>query len=142
MVDVFSKIKRSWIMAQVKGRNTKPEILVRSIIHRLGFRYRKIKYDLPGNPDIVLPKYKTVVFVHGCFCHQHSKCRGGRRIPKSNVDFWVRKFQRNILRDVDAKKKLKAIGWKVIVVWECETRDLNKLEQVLDKSLSQLKMQR
>lgn len=127
-------------MAQVKGRNTKPEILVRSIIHGLGFRYRKIKYDLPGNPDIVLPKYKTVVFVHGCFWHQHSKCRG-RRIPKSNVDYWVRKLQRNVLRDADAKKKLKAMGWKVIVVWECETRDPHKMEKVLGKSLSQLKMQ-
>jgi DNA mismatch endonuclease (patch repair protein) len=141
MSDVFSKIKRSWIMAQVKGRNTKPEILVRSIIHKLGFRFRNIKYPLPGNPDIVLPKYKAVVFVHGCFWHQHSKCRG-LRTPKSNLEYWVGKLQGNVRRDADVKKKLRAIGWKVIVVWECELKDPGKIERALGKSLSLLKLQR
>ena len=139
MEDIFSKTKRSWIMARVKGKNTKPEILVHSIIHSLGFRYRNISYDLPGSPDVVLPKYMTAIFVHGCFWHQHSKCRG-RSVLKSDVSYWLRKLQRNVVRDANVKKKLKAMGRKVIVVWECETKDIGSVEMALAKSLSPLKV--
>lgn len=131
MTDVFSREKRSWIMGRVKGRDTKPEILVRSMIHRMGFRFRLHRKDLPGKPDIVLPKYKKAVFIHGCFWHGHKGCPRAAR-PTSNVDFWNRKIDGNIRRDATAQKDLRAMGWKFLVVWQCQIRDLDALQKRLE----------
>lgn len=134
MSDVFSSEKRSWIMSRVRGRDTKPEILVRSFIHRMGYRFRIHRRDLPGNPDIVLPRHGKVVFVHGCFWHGHKGCPRSKR-PTSNEKFWNRKLNSNIERDKRFQKDLRRMGWKVLVVWQCETRRsevlLRKLERFL-----------
>lgn len=126
MGDRISQKHRSWNMSRITSRDTKPELAVRSMLHRLGLRFRIHRTDLPGSPDIVLPRYKTVVFVHGCFWHRHSRCRFAYS-PKSRVKFWREKFERNIVRDHEAQKLLRAIGWRIIVVWECELRNPNRL---------------
>lgn len=126
MGDRISQKHRSWNMSRITSRDTKPELAVRSMLHRLGLRFRIHRTDLPGSPDIVLPRHKTVVFVHGCFWHRHSRCRFAYT-PKSRVKFWREKFERNIARDHEAQKLLRAIGWRVIVVWECELRNPNRL---------------
>lgn len=131
MTDVFSREKRSWLMGRVKGRDTKPEMLVRSIIHRMGFRFRLHRKDLPGKPDIVLPKYKKAVFIHGCFWHGHKNCPRAAR-PTSNIDFWNRKIDGNIKRDANAQKELKAMSWKILVVWQCQIRDIEALQKRLE----------
>ena len=125
-MDKVSPEKRSWTMAQVKGRNTKPEKAVRSLLHRMGYRFRLQRDDLPGKPDIVLPKYRTVIFVHGCFWHRHSGCKRAST-PVDNADYWRRKFERNVARDAEDSAALKSQGWQVLVVWECELRDIPKL---------------
>lgn len=134
MSDVFSNEKRSWIMGRVRGRDTKPEILVRSFIHRMGYRFRVHRRDLPGNPDIILPRHGKVVFVHGCFWHGHEGCPRSKR-PTSNEKFWNRKLNSNIERDSRFQEELRQMGWKVLVIWECETRSsevlLGKLERFL-----------
>ncbi|HAW33432.1 MAG TPA: very short patch repair endonuclease [Alphaproteobacteria bacterium] len=119
MTDTLSKEERSRVMAKVKSRDTKPEKKVRSMLFSLGFRFRLCQKNLPGKPDIVLKKYKTVVFVHGCFWHGHENCRKAR-IPKSNVEFWKNKIERNKQRFDEVAGQLRAQGWKVVVVWECE----------------------
>ena len=121
-------------MSRIKGKDTKPEILVRSILHRLGYRFRKNVAELPGKPDIVLPKYKTIIFVHGCFWHQHKGCRKCK-IPKNKVEFWTAKLVGNVERDKIHFKKLKKIGWHVLIIWECEIKNLNKLEKRLQNFL-------
>lgn len=121
-MDIFDKSKRSWIMSRVKSSDTKPEIKIRSIVHRLGFRFRKNKSDLPGSPDIVLSKYHKVIFVHGCFWHGHPKCKRASR-PSSNKVFWRKKLDANIARDKRNLKQLKQQGWKVLVIWECQIKD-------------------
>ncbi|MDT8392019.1 MAG: very short patch repair endonuclease [Lentisphaeria bacterium] len=144
MVDSLTKEKRSWNMAQVKSKNTKPERLVRALLHAAGFRFTvngpKNK-QLPGKPDIVLPKYRTVVFVHGCFWHRHPGCKA-TRTPKSNQDFWEAKFARNVARDQRDVADLTAAGWAVVVVWECELKHpetlLAKLKTRLLKTPSSL----
>lgn len=118
-MDRLDKDRRSWNMGQIKGRNTSPEIAVRSILHRSGFRFRLHRKDLPGKPDIVLPKLQTVVFVHGCFWHRHRGCKLCY-MPKSNIDFWRAKFDRNVERDRANVEALRKAGWQVVVVWECE----------------------
>jgi DNA mismatch endonuclease (patch repair protein) len=137
MTDVFSQEKRSWIMSLVKGRDTKPEILVRSFVHRMGYRFRIHRRDLPGNPDIVLPRHGNVIFVHGCFWHGHKRCPRSKR-PTTNTNFWNKKLDGNIERDKRFRNELRRTGWKVLVVWECETRKpeklLRKLERFLDDS--------
>ncbi len=134
-MDVFDKSKRSWIMSRVKSENTKPEIYIRSIIHRWGFRFRKNRKDLPGSPDILLPKYRKAIFVHGCFWHGHKNCKRATR-PASNKSFWRKKLDMNIQRDKRNLRALKAQGWQVLVVWECqiknEKRLLNRLRHFLD----------
>jgi len=134
MTDVFSKEKRSWIMSRVKGHDTKPEIIVRSMVHRMGFRFRLHRRDLPGNPDVVLPRHGKVIFVHGCFWHGHKGCPRSSR-PRTNREFWNRKLDGNIERDKRFCETLRCMGWKVLVVWECETRKnealLKKLERFL-----------
>jgi DNA mismatch endonuclease, patch repair protein len=114
-------------MANVPQENTRPEIQLRSILHGLGFRFRVHRRDLPGVPDVVLPRFKTVIFMHGCFWHQHKNCRRSRR-PATNQEFWNRKFERNILRDKATGKKLRKLGWIPIVVWECQLRDVRRLQ--------------
>ena len=126
-MDHISKEKRSWNMSLIRSKNTKPEVFVRSIVHRLGFRFRLYKNNLPGKPDIVLKKYKTVIFVHGCFWHQHKNCRRSN-IPKSNREYWIPKLERNQERDAINKKKLKKDGWSVVVAWECQGKDPETLK--------------
>ena len=119
-------------MSLVKSKNTKPEILVRSFLHRYGFRFRLHRNDLPGHPDIVLPKYQTVIEVRGCFWHQHPGCKAAR-IPKSHEAFWRDKFARNVKRDKRTEKLLKKLGWHLIVIWECELKKNGFLETIPDK---------
>ena len=127
MTDTVSKAKRSWVMSRIGSKDTKPEKRVRSLLHSLGCRFRLHRKDLPGKPDITLPKHKTVIFVHGCFWHRHENC-AKNRLPKSNVDFWRKKFERNVARDRKALRELRELGWRVEVIWECETLDMDALE--------------
>ena len=106
-------------MSRIKGKDTEIEVAVRKRLFSLGYRYRKNDKSLPGKPDIVFPKYKTVVFIHGCFWHMHSECKIAR-IPKSNTDFWINKLNYNVNKDQMNKKQLENLGWKVITIWECE----------------------
>lgn len=126
MVDTISKARRSWNMGQVRSKNTKPELLVRSLLHNHGFRFRLHRKNLPGKPDIVLPKYKVVVFVHGCFWHQHLNCLDAT-VPKTRTEFWMLKFSENRERDKKNQVALHKFGWHVLVVWECETIDSDNL---------------
>lgn len=130
MPDVFQPEERSRIMAKVRGENTSPERLVRSLVHRMGYRFRLHRKDLPGKPDIVLPRHKKVIFVHGCFWHQHEGCPHAAR-PTSNIEYWNRKLDRNMVRDRENLHKLAYLGWNVLIVWECETRHHEKLLEKL-----------
>ena len=125
MADIYSKSKRSEIMSNISGKETKPEILVRKYLFSKGFRFRKNVNELPGKPDIVLPKFGVVILVHGCFWHGHS-CKKGK-LPSSNVQFWKNKISQNINRDVIVIKRLNDLGWRVFVLWQCEMR--NKLDR-------------
>jgi DNA mismatch endonuclease, patch repair protein len=131
MVDVFSRRKRSWIMGRVKGRDTKPEVLVRSLVHRMGFRFRVHRKDLPGNPDIVLPRHRKVIFVHGCFWHGHPGCPRSRR-PTTNQLFWDRKLDGNLERDRRFCVELSDMGWEVLIIWQCETKASDVLAKKLE----------
>lgn len=115
-------------MSRVKNRNTHAEVLVRSLLHRLGFRFRLHRSDLPGTPDIVLPKYKTVVFVNGCLWHGHTCKRG--KLPSTNRCFWKAKITKNMARDCNNYEKLRSQGWNIVVVWSCETHSLIKLTEL------------
>lgn len=146
-MDHLTNEKRSWNMGQVRSKNTKPELLLRSTLHKKGFRFRingqvskktTVNGYLPGKPDIVLKKYKSVIFVHGCFWHQHKDCYKSLR-PKTNIDFWNKKLDRNVQRDQENKKLLENLGWKVIIVWECQIYDnisdiMDNIERVLNES--------
>ena len=129
-VDSSMTAARSRNMAAIRARDTSPELKVRSLLHHLGYRFRLHRRDLPGSPDIVLSKHRTVVFVHGCFWHRHRDCRY-TTTPKSRADFWARKFERNVERDHCQQKQLKEMGWSVMVIWECELRDLPSLRSRL-----------
>lgn len=130
MPDFVTREKRSRIMRGVKQKDTKPEIKVRKLLHRLGFRFRLHRRDLAGRPDIVLPKYRTAIFVHGCFWHQHSGCKDGR-IPRSNTDYWEPKLKRNVERDRQSVEALEGQGWTVRVIWACELDDNEGMERRL-----------
>lgn len=119
MVDIVDQASRSRMMAGIRGKNTKPEILVRSYLHRSGLRFRIHVKDLPGKPDIVLPKYKTALFVHGCFWHRHARCKFAT-VPTSNVEFWAQKLDANRERDRRNKRLLIRLGWRVLIIWECQ----------------------
>lgn len=127
MVDHLTKEKRSWNMSHIRSSDTKPELIVRSMLHRMGYRFRLHRSDLSGKPDIVLPRYKTVVFVNGCFWHRHKGCKRCTT-PSSNREYWQKKFERNTANDRIHQAKLKKEGWKVIVIWECETKNVSKLQ--------------
>lgn len=134
MLDIFDEATRSHIMSLIKGKNTKPELLVRKFLFAHGFRFRVCQKNLPGKPDIVLAKYKTVIFVNGCFWHGHENCKAFR-LPKTRTEWWRAKIERNICRDQLTMQKLQALGYQVIVVWECELkkRKVETLNGVLEK---------
>lgn len=118
MVDIVDATTRSRMMSGIRGKNTKPELIVRSALHRVGLRFR-LHAKLPGKPDLVFPKYRTVLFVHGCFWHRHENCRYATT-PASNVDFWKEKFAANVRNDAKVKRQLEESGWRVLIVWECQ----------------------
>ena len=119
-MDRLNRERRSWNMGRIQSRNTRPEIVIRSALHRLGFRFRLHAKALPGKPDIVLPKWRHVVFVHGCFWHRHKGCKKAYT-PKSRIGFWSKKFEQNMARDELVQNELKRLGWSVSTMWECET---------------------
>lgn len=123
-------------MKRVQSMNTKPEIIVRSILHKIGYRFRLHLPDLPGRPDIVMRKHKKIIFVHGCFWHSHNGCKSSSR-PSTNTLFWNKKLDGNIARDSEQIKKLEYMGWKVLVVWECQTSNQSALELILIDFLKQ-----
>jgi DNA mismatch endonuclease, patch repair protein len=137
MADIFTKKKRSQIMTNVHSSETKPEIIVRKFIFSRGFRFRKNVKRLPGKPDIVLSKFKTAIFIHGCFWHGHKGCKYAK-LPATRSDFWKTKIDGNIIRDKQQITALKKLGWKVIIVWQCQISSLAKLEHRLRKLVDQI----
>lgn len=134
MADVFTREERSRVMATVKSTDTTPERKVRSIVHRLGYRFRLHRKDLPGNPDIVLPRHRKVIFVHGCFWHQHPRCSAADR-PASNTEYWNKKLNRNIQRDRKNLRALRKDGWQPLVVWECQLKNEARTEAKIRRFL-------
>ena len=138
--EVIHKVseQRSRNMSAIKSKNTKPEIKVRKVLHSMGYRFRLHSKDLPGSPDIVLPKYKTVIFVHGCFWHRHQNCKYAST-PKTRQEFWNKKFNENILRDKKNLEILSSLGWKIIIIWECEIRNKKiNLEQIFKNVIKKI----
>ena len=133
-MDRISKEHRSWNMSQIRSSNTGPERAVRSMLHRMGFRFALQRKDLPGKPDIVLPRYNSVVMVHGCFWHRHEVCPYAYK-PRSRVEFWESKFEENVLRDKEVHRQLEELGWNVITVWECELGEPEALAERLEMQL-------
>jgi DNA mismatch endonuclease, patch repair protein len=134
-MDILTPEKRSWNMSRIRNRDTKPELALRSALHRLGYRYRLSDKNLPGRPDIVLPKYKAAVFVHGCFWHRHKGCKYAYN-PKSRVEFWQHKFEENMARDERNISDIRSNGWIPVVVWECQIKhDLDSCIELLTKQL-------
>lgn len=129
-MDHLTPEKRSWNMSKIKSKNTRIEIQVRSILHRMGYRFRINSSNIQGKPDIFLRKYNTAIYVHGCFWHRHQGCKYAYT-PKTNIEFWQKKFKKNIARDNEVKRQLKEIGMNQIVIWECELKDLDKLKKQL-----------
>ena len=130
MTDIVDSKRRSAMMACIGGRDTAPELAVRRIAHRMGLRFRLHRKDIPGCPDLVFPKHRLVVFVHGCFWHRHQECKYAYT-PKSRIEFWAKKFASNVARDARQEAALKALGWQVLVIWECETKDEVAVERKL-----------
>lgn len=126
-------------MSRIRSRNTKPEMRVRSALHRMGFRFRVHRSDLPGRPDVVLPKFRLALFVHGCFWHCHQNCPDGH-VPKSNAEYWATKLKRNTMRHVDNVAALRKLGWRSAVLWECETERADYLVLRLQKLISRLRV--
>lgn len=138
MADRFSPAKRSEIMSRVRSKDTKAEMRVRSFLHRLGYRFRLHRRDLPGRPDIVLARCRAVIFVHGCFWHQHTGCSKAA-LPKTNAGAWTAKLDRNVERDRENSEALKAAGWRVVTVWECDLKDPGHVISSLSEVLTDLK---
>jgi len=139
MADHLTKEKRSWNMSRIKSGNTKPEIVVRSLLHSLGYRFRlhgktskKVypKGILPGKPDVVLTRYRTVIFIHGCFWHRHKNCKY-TTTPKTRTEWWLNKFSKTVERDKKKQTELESLGWKVVTIWECELKELDQLNDRL-----------
>lgn len=135
MVDVYSPNVRSRVMAAVRSKNTKPEMIVRRTVFGMGYRYRLHVKSIPGSPDLVFPGRRRVIFVHGCFWHRHS-CGKGRAAPQTNVSFWSEKFRRNKERDRKIQQSLRTRGWRYLVIWECQTRDVNGLKRRIERFLN------
>lgn len=133
MVDVFTKEDRSKIMARVRAKDTAPELKVRRLLHALGYRYVLHDKSLPGRPDVVFTRRRMVIFIHGCFWHQHPGCKAAA-CPASNVEYWRQKLTRNVARDVSNREALAAAGWRVLVIWECEIHGKGN-ENVLSRNL-------
>jgi len=131
-MDTLTPEKRSWNMSRIRSKDTTPERVVRSFLHRNGFRFRLHVKNLPGMPDIVLPKYKTVIEVRGCYWHRHEDCKYAY-MPKTKVDFWQRKFAENVVRDQRTEQELRELGWNVIIVWECELNNKSKLDDIISQ---------
>ena len=130
MTDIVDSNRRSELMARIRGQDTVPELTVRRIAHRMGLRFRLHRRDLPGRPDLVLPKHRLAVFVHGCFWHRHKGCRYAST-PKSRIVFWTEKFASNVDRDARQEAALRMLGWRVLVLWECEVKDEVAVERRL-----------
>jgi DNA mismatch endonuclease, patch repair protein len=133
-MDVHSREQRSRNMAAIKAKDTKPELVVRRLAHRLGYRFRLHRRDLPGVPDLVFPRLRKIIFVHGCYWHMHN-CRWGSVTPKTNAKFWQAKRTGNVDRDKRKQGELKRLGWKVLTVWECETKVLLPLQERIEEFL-------
>lgn len=139
-MDIVSEEQRSYNMSRIRSKDTKPELMVRSMLHRMGYRFTvngPKNRQLPGKPDIVLPRYKTVIFVHGCFWHAHANCKYFR-LPKTRTEWWKAKIDENVGRDKERIKQLKKMGWRVLVIWECELRKSEKRVRVERKLLKSL----
>jgi len=130
MTDQLTKERRSWNMSRIRSKDTKPEKAVRSLLHGMGYRFRLHRKNLPGKPDIVMPKYRRIIFVHGCYWHRHPGCKFAYS-PKSRVKFWTQKFQENVERDKINQQTLRELGWRVTIIWECEVNNLSKLRRRL-----------
>lgn len=131
--DVPDEIRRR--MSKVRKKDTKPEVLVRSMAHRLGYRFRLHRPELPGTPDLAFPRLRKAIFVHGCFWHRHD-CRLAGKVPAKRQEYWLPKLRRNVERDADAKRRLAQLGWAVLTIWECETRDQERLRARLSEFLA------
>jgi len=130
--------QRSQLMSRIRSTNTKPELVVRKLLHSLGLRFRLHRKDLPGRPDLAFPKYRVALFVHGCFWHQHPDCRLASR-PKTRTEYWGPKLASNVARDKRHARALEEMGWRIETIWECETRDATRLEKVLGAIYSRLR---
>jgi DNA mismatch endonuclease (patch repair protein) len=140
-MDIYNSETRSRVMRSVHSKNTKPEVAVRTLLHSLGYRYRLHSADLPGSPDIVFAGRRKVIFIHGCFWHQHSGCKSADR-PSANSDYWRTKLDRNMVRDRQILEALHALGWSALVIWECETRkaERNLLQSRLCEFLGEARL--
>ena len=136
-MDTLTPERRSWNMSQIRGANTRPEMAVRSLLHKMGYRFRLHRKDLPGRPDIVLPRRRTAILVHGCYWHRHEGCRLAYT-PKSNRDFWESKFKENVNRDERNILGLHKLDWQVNVIWECETKNPDALAERLAREIPSL----
>lgn len=137
MTDTVSPEKRSAMMARIGSKDTQPELRVRRMAHALGYRFRLHRRDLPGTPDLVFPKFRIALFVHGCYWHRHEGCPKAYT-PKSRVDFWQEKFAANVERDARTTEKLRAMGWTPVVIWECETTDPVRLAEIVEERVRRL----
>jgi DNA mismatch endonuclease (patch repair protein) len=133
-VDILTRAERSALMSRIRAKDTGPELLVRRLAHRLGFRFRLHRRDLPGVPDLTFPRLRKVVFVHGCFWHRHRRCKLAYQ-PRTNAAFWESKFARNVVRDTHVQRKLRRQGWRVLVVWECQLGDTARISSRLASHL-------
>lgn len=133
--DTVTPEHRSRIMSKIKGKNTKPEMVVRTLCHEMGFRFRLHRKDLPGTPDLVFPKHRLCVFVHGCFWHQHSDCKRAQ-MPTSRIDFWHPKLMKNVERDLNTQQALITLGWRVVTIWECHTKNRDLLRNEIQQAVT------
>jgi DNA mismatch endonuclease, patch repair protein len=136
MTDPLSKNERSRLMSRIGPKNSKPEMAVRRLAHRLGYRFRLHRRELPGKPDLVFPSRRSIIFVHGCFWHRHRECRNGAYMPKTRTEFWRIKLEGNAERDMRNLQSLAEMGWRCLVIWECETRDAGALTDRLRSFLN------
>jgi DNA mismatch endonuclease, patch repair protein len=135
MTDTLTRLERSQLMAKIKGKNTGPELAVRSLLHRAGHRFRIHVRDLPGTPDVVMPRHRTIVFVHGCFWHRHPHCKIATT-PKSHKKFWLEKFVRNVANDRKHRRQLRRLGWRVVTVWSCQLKHPDRVLARIEKALA------